>query len=187
MWDRYSTLIVLPMKRYYNLLLRIIPTFIVGLFMVVFPQKALHYIALALGLVLLIPGVIKLIQYIIIRTQRSRRSRRNSKMTFPFMATFCTLSGIAILAYPSVVAKIFIYLLGAIIVFAGGYEILFLRLSKRNIPYGYYILPIFQLLIGLFILLNPLNVTERLIVTVFGIGAILYSLSEIICTLRFRR
>ena len=174
------------MKPLSNPLLLIIPSLAIGIFMLVWPAQALHYIAIALGLALLIPSLIQVIRYILMRTDRSRRTRRNSTMTFPVISTLCMLTGIAILCFPGTVARIFIYLLGAFLIFAGIYEILFLALLGRHVPRGYYILPILLLLTGILILVNPFTVTENILVTFFGAGAIVYSLSEMIYYLKFR-
>lgn len=174
------------MKPFSNPLLRIIPALIIGIPMIVWPKQTLHYIAIILGLVLLLPGLIQTIRYILMRTDKSRRVRRNSTMTFPFISTLCLLTGIAILCYPGTVARIFIYLLGAFLAFAGIYEILFLALLRRRLPAGYYILPILLLLTGISILINPFTVTENILMTIFGAGTILYSLSETIYYFKFR-
>lgn len=174
------------MKPMLNPLLRIIPALLVGIFMIAWPQQALCYIAIVLGLVLLIPGLIQVTRYIVMRTDKSRRVRRNNTMTFPVISTLCMLTGIAILCFPGTVACIFIYLLGAFLVFASIYEILFLALLGRHVPGGYYVLPILLLLTGILILVNPFTVTESLLVTIFGAGAIVYSVSEVFYYFKFR-
>ena len=97
------------------------------------------------------------------------------------------LAGIAIICFPATVAKIFIYLLAASLVFAGIYEIVFLSLLHRRIPVGYYILPILILITGILLLLNPLSITKAVLVTIFGWGSIVYGISELIYYIKFRR
>lgn len=175
------------MRPLYNPLIHIALALALGIFMVVWPEQALHYIAIALGLTLLIPGIIQMVRYIIEHSDKSRRIRRNSTMRFPIIALLSMLGGIAILCFPATVAKICIYLLAAFLVFAGGYEIIFLALLQRKIPYGYYILPILILLTGILLLINPLSVTQTVIVAVFGWGSIVYSISELIYYIKFKR
>ncbi len=180
-------LITTIMKPLYNPLIYIILAFVLGIFMIVFPNYALHYIAIVLGLTLLIPGIIQMIRYIIEHSDKSRRIRRNSTLRFPILAALSILAGIAIICFPATVAKIFIYLLAASLVFAGIYEIVFLSLLHRRIPVGYYILPILILITGILLLLNPLSITKAVLVTIFGWGSIVYGISELIYYIKFRR
>ena len=175
------------MKPLYNPLIHIILAFVLGIFMILFPDYALHYIAIVLGLILLIPGIVQVVRYIIEHTDKSRRMRRNSSLRFPLLALLCVIAGVAIICFPTTVAKIFIYLLAAFLVFVGIYEIVFLVQLHRNIPMGYYILPILILVTGILLLLNPLSITKAVLVTVFGGGAIVYGISELIYYIKFKQ
>ena len=175
------------MKPMYNPLIHIILAFVLGIFMIAFPDYALHYIAIVLGLTLLIPGIIQVIRYLIEHSDKSRRNRLNSTLRFPMLATLSILAGVAIICFPATVAKIFIYLLAASLVFAGIYEIIFLSLLHRSIPIGYYILPILILITGILLFFNPLSITKAVMVAVFGIGSIAYGVSELIYYIKFRQ
>ncbi len=174
------------MKVIYAPITRIIPALLIGVIMVLFPHQALHYIAILLGLLLLIPGVIQLVRYTIAHTKRSRRLRRNSTITFPIIATIFSLIGIAILCFPAQTATLAMYLLGAALVFAGAYEILFLALRKQHIHTLYYVIPILLVVVGVFLLINPLAIAEQIVVRIFGISIILHAIIEIIYFIKFR-
>lgn len=175
------------MKSAYYPILRIVLTLIVGVFMIIFPNKVLSYIALLLGLLLLIPGTTQLLRYIIVYCKRNRRDRRYNPMTFPYLATACVVAGVAIIVFSSEIVKIFAFLLASALIFAGIYEIAMIVKSIRKNSIGYYIMPVFLILLGAFILLNPLDFLPKATVTLFGIGAIIYSINEILYMARIDR
>ena len=74
------------MKAAYYPILRIVLTLVSGIFMIIYPAGVLSYIAIIIGLLLIIPGLIQLLRYAIVFTKRNRRDRRNSPITFPFIA-----------------------------------------------------------------------------------------------------
>ena len=73
------------------------------------------------------------------------------------------------------------------LIIAGIYEIvMILRSTTRNMI-AFYILPTLLTLLGIFILANPLNMLPHMIVILFGIGAVVYSINEIIYMARISR
>lgn len=175
------------MKAAYYPILRIVLTLVSGIFMIIYPAGVLSYIAIIIGLLLIIPGLIQLLRYAIVFTKRNRRDRRNSPINFPFIALLCTLAGIAIIIFSDEIVKIFSFMLATGLIIAGIYEIvMILRSTTRNMI-AFYILPTLLTLLGIFILANPLNMLPHMIVILFGIGAVVYSINEIIYMARISR
>lgn len=168
------------MKPTYYPIIRIVLTLLVGIFMIISPSSVLSYIAIIVGLLLLIPGIIQLLRYAIVRFQRNRRDRRNSIINFPILATLCAVIGIIIIVFRHEVVKIFSLVLASALLIAGIYEIIMIaRSTNRNIP-GFYVLPALLTLLGVFILINPLDLLPNVMVIMFGVGAIIYCINEIV-------
>jgi hypothetical protein len=60
------------------------------------------------------------------------------------------------------------------------------RSPNRNIL-GFYVLPALLSLLGIFILVNPLDLLPNVIVIMFGIGAIIYCINEIVYLARINK
>ncbi len=174
------------MKPPYNPLIQIVPMIIIGAMMMIWPQLVLHYISFVLGLLLLIPSSIYIIRYTIQHSKRSRRNRRNSTTTFPYLSLLCALAGVAMMWFPDVITQIFIYLLGAFLIIMGGYRMIFLLPLRQYIPFGFFFPAILLILVGTFFLINPLELTENIIITLFGAGIILYGINELVYYLKYR-
>ncbi|MBR3951913.1 MAG: DUF308 domain-containing protein [Bacteroidaceae bacterium] len=168
------------MKATYYPIIRIVFTLIVGIFMIISPSSILSYIAIIIGLLLLIPGIVQLLRYAIIRFQRNHRDRRNSSIKFPVLPTACAVTGILIIVFWKEVVKIFSIVLASSLLLAGIYEIMMIARSANRNKLGYYVLPALLTLLGVFILINPLDLLPNVIVIMFGVGAIIYCINEII-------
>lgn len=175
------------MKPTYYPILRIVVTLIAGIFMIAYPASVLSYIAFIIGLLLIIPGMLQLVRYMIIVCKRNRRDRRNNPMTFPYVSLLSTLAGIGIIAFSDEIVKVFALLLAAGLILAGGYEIFMILRSEVRNSVGFYIMPSLLLLLGIFILINPLSLLPHIIVTMFGIGAVVYCINEIIYLARIAK
>lgn len=175
------------MKSAYYPILRIVLIILIGIFMIIYPESILKYIAVVIGLLLLIPGAIQLIRYLIVCCKRNRRDRRYNPMTFPFLATFCVLAGVAVIVFSQEIAMVFSLLLAAGLISAGGYEIGMIVKSECRNRVGYYLLPALLVLLGIFILVNPLDLLPKIMIIMFGVGAIIYGINEIVYLARIER
>ena len=168
------------MKPTYYPILRIVLTLIAGIFMIVSPSNVLAYIAFVVGLLLFIPGLVQLMRYAIIRLQRNRRNRRNSTLKFPVLSALCALSGVLIMIFWQEMVMIFSLVLASGMLIAGVYEVVMIVRSEHRNILGYYIVPAILTLLAIFILINPLDMLPNMMIILYGIGAILYAISEIV-------
>lgn len=168
------------MRPTYYPILRIVLTFLAGIAMIMFPGEILSYIAILVGLLFIIPGVVIMIRYMIVRFKRNHRVRRNNTMKFPFIAMLAVIVGSVIVIMSNELSSIFSILLASALIFVGGYEVIVLMRTKLGKKISVYILPSLLILLGIFILANPLNLIPNMIVTMFGIGAIIYCINEVV-------
>ncbi len=164
----------------YYPILRIVLTLAAGVAMILFPGEILAYIAILLGFLLIIPGVTQLIRYAIVRFKRNRRDRRYHPMKFPFVALLAVMAGVTLVVLSHKLAGIFSILLASALIFVGGYEIMALIRTRSKHKVAIYLLPALLILLGVFILINPLHLIPNVIVIMFGIGAIIYSINEVV-------
>ena len=175
------------MKPTYYPIIRIVLTLTVGIFMIISPGSVLSYIAIIIGMLMLIPGIIQLLRYAIVRFQRNHRDRRNSTLKFPILSTLCALVGILIIIFSHEVVKIFSLVLASSLLIAGVYEIIMIARSPNRNILGFYVLPSLLSLLGIFILVNPLDLLPNVVVIMFGIGAIIYCINEIVYLARINK
>lgn len=175
------------MKAAYYPILRIVVTLLLGVFMIIYPNSFLSYIAIVAGLILIIPGLIQLLRYLIVCSKRNRRDRRYNPMKFPIVATLCIAAGAAIIIFANNIIGIFSLLLAVVLIYAGINEIVKIIRSRRKKKFGYYVMPALLAILGVFILVNPLNLLPNIIVIMFGVGAIVYSINEIIYLARLEQ
>lgn len=168
------------MKTSYYPIIRIILTLIMGVLMIIFPQSILYYIAVVLGVMLIIPGVVQLTRYFIVYSKLNQRDRRYNPVKFPILATLAIIVGVLIIVFSDVIVKVFSLLLATMLILGGLYEIVMIFRSRHKMSYGYYIMPAILTLLGIFILMNPLDLIPNLIVVTFGIGSVIYCINEII-------
>ena len=82
---------------------------------------------------------------------------RQLGMYFPIVSLGSLLFGLWLMISPAFFVGILMYVLGAVLVFAGISQIAHL-LSARSyaaVPFGYYVMPVLILLAGLVVLANP--------------------------------
>ncbi|MBO7317486.1 MAG: hypothetical protein J6U43_02055 [Bacteroidales bacterium] len=138
-------------------------------------------------MLLLIPGLVQILRYFIVRFQRNHRNRRNTTIKFPILATLCALAGVAIIIFWREVVMIFSLVLASGMLIAGVYELIMIARSVLRNQVGFYILPATLTLLGVFILINPLDLLPNMMVVMFGVGAIMYCINEIIYLARIGR
>ena len=174
-------------KPTYYPILRIVLTLIAGVFMIVAPGRVLTYIAYVVGVLLMVPGLVLLVRYAMVRWQRNQRYRRNHAVPFPVLALLCTIAGLSIIVFSQEIVEMLSLVLAVGLLIAGIYEIVMIAGSPcRYIP-TFYIVPVVLTLFGVFVLINPLYLLPHVIVVLFGVGAVMYSICEIIYMTRINR
>ena len=80
------------------------------------------------------------------------------------------------------------YVLGAVLVFAGIIQIVQLVNARgwTQVAVGYYIMPVLILLAGLVVLLNPFAAAAIPFI-ILGVSSIVYGITDIINLIRFRK
>lgn len=153
---------------------------IVGVLLVAWPEAAILYLVIAVGALFLIPGLVSVMSYL---TQG-----RRSGMSFPLVSVGSLLFGLWLMMMPAFFVGILMYVLGAMLVFAGIHQIVTLANAGGRTPVSaaYYAVPVLVLLAGLLVLINPFAAASVPFI-ILGVSCVVYGVADVINLLRFRR
>lgn len=168
------------MKTMNHSILRCICAIIVGVLLVAWPEAAIVYLVIAIGALFFLPGIYAVLSYLLKGKQLG--------MPFPLVSIGSGLFGLWLMISPAFFVNILMYVLGAILAFAGISQLVNLFVAKKwtEVPVGYYVVPVLVLLAGLLVLANPFAAASVPFL-ILGVSSIVYGVSELINQLRFRK
>jgi len=105
----------------------------------------------------------------------------------PIIAAGSVLFGIWLVVMPRFFVNTFMYILGALLIIAGIQQIASLIRARKwsHVPYGFYVMPVIILIIGVMILVYPFQVATNTFI-IFGVASLLYGIIEFINWYKFR-
>lgn len=164
-------------------ILRGVLAIILGVVLVMRPEAAIIYMIMVIGACFLLPGIYSIVGYFL----RNKENEVTSPM-FPLDGLGSLLLGAWLLIMPHFFVNILMYLLGAVLVLAGIQQIATLIRARKwsIVPYGFYVLPSLILLVGILILVYPMDVMANTL-TVFGVATLFYGVNELINWYKFRK
>ena len=127
-----------------------------------------------------LPSLISLISYF--------KKRDEQKGYFPIVSLGSLLFGLWLMISPAFFVGILMYLLGAVLVFAGISQIVGLldARSYANVSTGFMVMPVLILLSGLLVLVNPFAAASVPFI-ILGVSSTVYGVTELINFYKFRR
>lgn len=147
---------------------------IIGIFLLIKPEGALHVVAYALGIMLLIWGVVSIIQFF---------SKKNSQnyLEFSFiLGMLVFIFGIIILIKPDTIASIIPLLLGVWMISNGVTKLSYsLTINKEKNATSSMIVSGLIIILGIFLIFNPFAGAKTL-TQIIGVMMIIYSLLDLI-------
>lgn len=167
-----------------NVTIRAISAVIAGILLIIYKDAMMPFIVQLLGITFLIPGIVALAIQIFSSVDGKRKLTSISLLTSVGSIAF----GCWLLFAPNFLVAILMNVLGLILLLTGLYQTIVLIRSKR---YGvrpmvyYYLMPLLTMLIGLFVLLNPLEVASLPFIFI-GVGAIIAGISEFVNSMIIR-
>jgi uncharacterized membrane protein HdeD (DUF308 family) len=163
--------------------LRNVLSIVLGFILVIWPEIAVNYLVITIGILFILPGSFSLIGYF-----NRNKSEDTPKANFPVEAAGSILFGGWLVVMPDFFINITMYVLGGLLVLGGLFQIISLLKARKwsNVRLGYYIMPVLILLIGIVILAYPFP-TATTTFTIFGVTMIVYGFTELINNYKFRR
>ena len=153
-------------------LVRIVCALIIGLVLVLWPDVAVQYLVITLGVLFLIPGLISLISYF------GSKPEEGVSRRFPIEGTGSLLFGLWLIIMPAFFADVLMFLLGFILILGGVQQIASLSMARRwtIVPGAFYVVPLF----------NPTGARNTAFM-IIGISSLVYAVSELINWFKFTR
>ena len=147
-------------------------------------QSAVTYLIMAIGCLFLIPGLLSLLAYFRKTSPEGSHRFGWSQM----LGVGSVLFGLCLIVNPVFFEKSLMYALGIILSYAGLSEIIQLTAARQwvRVPGGFYVTPVLVMLLGIFILFNPIE-SANLPFIILGIGCMVYGLSDMVNVIKFRR
>lgn len=172
----------MSMKTVNNSLMRIIFAMIIGLVLVVWPDAAANYMAITIGILFIIPGIISTVGCFANKNMPELSTR------FPIEAVGSILLGLWLVIMPDFFVNILMFLLGFILIMAGIQQIASLFSARKwvRVPGLFYVIPVLILLAGITVLLNP-GETLKTTFVIIGITCLVYAIAELINWFKFLR
>ena len=165
-------------------MLRGITALLIGVLLVFWSQSAVLYLIMAIGCLFLIPGLLSLLTYF--RKPSLVGNRRFGWAQV--LGVGSILFGLCLIVSPVFFEKSLMYALGIILSYAGLSEIIQLVSARQwvRVPGGFYVTPVLVMLLGIFILFNPIE-SANLPFILLGIGCMVYGLSDMVNVIKFRQ
>ena len=168
------------MKMMNYAMMRCVSAIAIGVLLMVWPEAAILYLVIAIGAVFFLPSLFSLIAYFM--------KGRQLGMYFPIVSLGGLLFGLWLMISPAFFVGILMYVLGAVLVFAGISQVVNLLGVRSYAPVsnGFFVIPILILLAGLIVLVNPFAAATIPFI-ILGVSSTAYGITELINLYKFRK
>jgi uncharacterized membrane protein HdeD (DUF308 family) len=171
------------MKKTINyFILRAISATLLGVLLILCPQKAISFVVIAIGILFIVPGLLSLIGYF-----TSNKAKR-PEMPVLFAGIGSLLFGVVLVAAPSFFVNVLMYILGIILIVGAIEQIVVLIRARKwaTVPVAFYLIPLLILAAGFLVLFNPFKTAEIAFILI-GVTCLIYGIMEFVYWLKFKR
>lgn len=156
---------------------------VLGFVLVLWPEMAMTYLVITIGILFILPGIFSVISYFI-----HEKNEFEDKPMFPIEGAGSILFGAWLVIMPEFFVSILMYILGALLIIAGVQQIIFLARARKwvSVNGGFYIIPVLILLAGILILSYPFETAANTFIIV-GAASIIYGITELVNNYKFRK
>ena len=161
-------------------IMRCVSAIAIGILLMVWPETAIVYLVIAIGAMFFLPSLFSLVGYFL--------KGRQLGMYFPIVSLGSLLFGLWLMVSPAFFVGILMYVLGAVLVFAGISQIVGLMgaRSHAEVAFGFYVMPVLILLAGIVVLVNPFAAASVPFI-ILGVSSAVYGITELINIYKFRK
>ena len=177
------------MKILQSALFRAVCSIIVGVLLIQYPGNTVTWITVAIGVLFLLSGVISCVTYFsAVRnasaykiTDGDGRVLYGGKPSVPIVGIDSVILGALLVARPALFVEGLMYVLGAILILGAVNQFMVLVSARRlaRVPFVFWICPSLVLLVGLYVMLKPMESAELPLV-ILGWCSLVYGVTEII-------
>lgn len=150
---------------------------IIGILLVVWPNAAVNYLVITIGVLFLLPGLLGIFAYIASSGKKGSEGNRS----FPIVALGSSCFGLWLMVMPAFFVNILMYVLGVLLVLAGVSQLANFASVRKviNVPVVWYVISSLVLIIGLVVLFNPFQAVALPFI-LLGVSAIIYGTADLI-------
>lgn len=161
-------------------IMRCVSAIVIGVLLMVWPEAAILYLVIAIGVMFFLPSLFSLVGYFM--------KGHQAGMYFPVISLGSLLFGLWLMVSPAFFVGILMYVLGAVLVFAGISQIVTLLSARSHsaVALGYFVMPVLILLAGLVVLVNPFA-AATIPFFILGVSSTIYGITELINIYKFRK
>lgn len=147
---------------------------LIGAFLLARPEDAIHLVSYALGIILIVWGIISIVQFF-----TDKESENYLEVGF-IIGVFIFIFGLIIIIKPNVVASIIPLLLGIWMLINGVTKLSYaLTLNKIRSAAGSIIISLLIVILGILLIFNPFEGAKTL-VQILGVSIIIYSVLDVV-------
>lgn len=168
--------IIYSSASYKNSILRSFFAILIGIGLVIWPDTALEYIIILIGIIFLATGLLSFL------TSYQNRDDSGQRGLMSFSGIGSMVFGVVLIAIPDSFVKVLMFILGFILVVAAiGQMVVMTKIKKYSgTTYTFsYIFSILILISGIVILFDPFKSAQSIFI-LFGITSILYGITSIV-------
>ena len=171
------------MKSAQSVVFRALSFLLVGILMVVFPDKMTEWLVVIIGILFFVPGLVSIVSFF-----RAYSKEDSTRMLLPVIGVGSIVLGAILIAMPTAFIKWMMYVLALLLLLAGITSLTnMMRFRKyTTVGAGFYVLPVLLCMAGVFIVINPLEAASLPFI-IFGVSSILYALFELVGAIHFRK
>ena len=171
------------MKNVRSVVFRALSFLLIGVLMVMFPDKMTEWLVIVTGLLFFVPGLVSIVSFF-----RAYSKDDSTRMLLPVIGIGSVLLGAVLIAMPAMFVKWLMYVLAALLLLAGITALTNMIHFRKYIEVSvfFYVIPVLLCITGVFIAINPLEAAEIPFI-VFGVASILYAIFELIGAVHFRK
>ena len=147
---------------------------VLGIVLLIWPDVALQYIIMLIGVMFLITGLVAFIV-----SNRNHEEHRRSLV--PFSGIGSMALGVLLLVYPDFFTKVFMFILAFILVLAAVGQFATIAAARKfgSVSPLSYLYATLILIAGIVVLFNPFTTAENVFI-LFGITAIFYGITDLL-------
>ncbi len=161
-------------------IIRCICALVIGVLLVAWPEAAILYLVITIGVLFLVPGLFSLSGYLI-------RGKQDG-MSFSYCRAWQSFVRIMADDYAGIFCRYSDVCAGCCFVLAGISQIVNLSAARSwtVVPGGFFVIPVLVLIAGIVVLFNPFTAAAVPFI-ILGVSSIVYGLSDLINIIRFRQ
>lgn len=157
-------------------IIRSIVAILIGVIMVIWPDKVNSLIITVIGAVIMLPTIIALFAFLFAKTQEAKKKSKTTLL----VSLGSAVLGLIMVLYPARFISLFTLFVGIVLVFAGVMQTAgVLKYSIQTKSYWMLIMPLAVLITGVITVVYYNNITNMMLVLI-GVISLLYGVFELL-------